>query len=392
MFYVIDIMDWQLLAMAGPAVIKDLHLTPEAFGLLLGAPLIGVGISGFFAGALADRFGRVKTMVVCILWYSLFTLIFPFMTNFSLLLLVRILAGVGLGAQWGIGNTLVAEWLPPTWRARASATIQAGFCVGAIAAAYWVRMILPNYGWRPIFFIGGIGVVMAGLAAIFLREPPTWLEMKTSRSHGEFAHGNTTFHLILGNNFKIITICSFLMLMGATLAYWASMSWVPTWLVNERGLQIVKSMEYMVWLNIGGIFGFLLIGYIGDRLGRKTPAYIAFLASAVSLLIFVSIQNETTLKWFAPIYGFLVSPVFGIFGGYLSELYPTEIRATAVTGIYNTARLVSFFGPAILGWISSMSSMTVAIGSMAVLYALCIIPLLFLPETFGSGVVKRLRA
>jgi len=382
--YVLDILDWQMLAMAGATVMKDLGLTASAFGVLLGAPLIGVGISGFFAGWLADRFGRVKTMVVCIIWYSTFTLIFPHVHGFSLMMLIRILAGVGLGAQWGIGNTLVAEWLPPTWRVKASAMIQAGFCIGAISAAFWVKMIVPIYGWRAIFNIALVGFVVAILAIIFLRESPAWLELKKSGSNNVNKQKNGNFALLFSKELRVRTICSFFMLMAATLAYWASMSWVPTWLATERGFQIVKSMDYMIWLNLGGIIGFVVIGYISDRVGRKPPAYIAFLASAVSLLIFMNISNENTLRWFAPVYGFLVSPIFGVFGGYMSELFPTRVRATAVTGIYNTARLISFFGAPIIGWMTSITSMTVAIESMAVLYVLCIIPLYFLPETFGK--------
>ncbi|MBE3589178.1 MAG: MFS transporter [Thermoanaerobacteraceae bacterium] len=381
--YVLDIMDWQLLAMAAPVVMKETGLSAKSFSLLLGAPLIGVGISGFFAGWIADRVGRVKTMVVCICWYSIFTLILPHVSSsFALMLLVRILAGIGLGAQWGVGNTLVAEWLPPTSRVKASATIQAGFCVGAIAAAYWVRLIIPLYGWQAIFYIAAIGFVFAFLAAVLLKDPPVWIEAKNILKNSKINENKMgNISMLFNQKLRKRTICSFLMLLGATLAYWASMSWVPTWLASERGLQIIKSMEYMIWLNVGGVLGFVLIGYISDRFGRKPPAYVAFIASAISLLIFVSIKNETVLKWFAPVYGFLVSPIFGVFGGYMSELYPTEVRATAVTGIYNTARLISFFGPAIVAWITAISSMTVAIGSMALLYALCLIPLHLLPET-----------
>ena len=87
------------------------------------------------------------------------------------------------------------------------------------------------------------------------------------------------------------------------------------------------------------------------------------------------------LLWYAPLYAFFTYPIFGLYGGYLSELFPTEIRATAVTGIYNLGRLVSFFGPYILGWVAGISTITVAIGVTAVLYLLALVPLAILPET-----------
>lgn len=379
---VLDVMDWQLLAMSAPYVSKEFGFSMSSMGILLGAPLIGAGIGGILSGWVADKMGRVKTMFVCMCWYSMFTILFPFAGSFQGLLALRILAGLGLGAQWGVGNTLVAEFLPSRMRILASSTIQTGFAFGPLLAAYFSKLIIPAYGWRPLFYIGGVGFVFAILAVILIPESPAWLQAKTrsADSSGTGIKLGNISALFKGQNRKR-AILAFLLVGATVFGYWGSMSWIPSWLAKDKGMSIVSSMNYIIVMNVGGVIGFILFGLIADRFGRKPPAYVALVASTLGVIAFVNIRNADLLLWYAPLYAFFTYPIFGLYGGYLSELFPTEIRATAVTGIYNLGRLVSFFGPYILGWVAGISTITVAIGTTAFLYLLALVPLTMLPET-----------
>jgi MFS family permease len=379
---VLDVMDWQFLAMAAPHVTKEYGFSMTNMGILLGAPLIGAGVGGIFSGWLADKMGRVKTMFICMCWYSLFTIFFPFSSSFSEMLVLRVLAGLGLGAQWGVGNTLVAELLPSRVRILASSTIQTGFAFGPLLAAYFSKLIIPAYGWKPLFYIGAVGFVLAFFALIFIPESPAWLEAKkraNSSSGSKTQLGN--IGALLKGQYRSRAILSLLLVSGTLFAYWASMSWIPSWLAKDKGMSIISSMNYIIIMNVGGVIGFILFGLIADRFGRKPPAYVALIASTLGVLIFVNIRSADLLLWYAPFYAFFTYPIFGLYGGYLSELFPTEVRGTAVTGIYNFGRLLSFFGPYILGWVAGISSISVAIGATAVLYLVAIIPLAILPET-----------
>lgn len=376
---VIDVLDWQLLAMAAPHITKEFQFSLASMGTLLGAPLIGAGIGGLVSGWIADRIGRVKTMVWCMVWYSTMTVLFPFVTSFEQMLALRILAGLGLGGQWGVGNTLVAELLPRRIRIVCSAWIQTGFSFGPILAALTAKWIIPAYGWRPMFYVGAVGFLLALVTKFMVPEPPIWLQAREKASKGELKLGNLGmfFQKGIGSRF----VLAFLMVGCTLIAYWSSMSWIPSWLASDKGMNVVKSMNYMVVLNIGGVFGYMLFAFIADRWGRKPPAYVALLASTIAVGIFVSIDSPVALLWFAPVYSFITYPVFGLYGGYLSEMFPTEIRASAVNTIYNGARFLAFFGPTLMGFVASKFSMTFAIGSTAFLYAAAIIPLIFLPET-----------
>jgi MFS family permease len=318
-------------------------------------------------------------MSLCLIWFSSFTVLFPFAPNFSWMFALRILAGLGLGAQWGVGSILAAEYVPTNKRILASATIQSGAAFGPLAAAMIASAIIPSYGWRPVFYSGAMGFVLAILALVMLREPEVWVHAREKAKAGVIKLAD--FRRLLEPTLLRRGIACFFLIEFVLWAYWGSMSWIPTWLVTTKGMGIVKSMNYMVILNIGGAIGFLLFGLIADRWGRKPPAYVALVASIFAVIAFVSIDDPKTLLICAPFYAAITYPVFGLFGGYMSELFPTEIRGTAVNGIYNLARLLSFLSPFVLAWVSSIASLTVAIGGTAALYLLAVIPLLTLPET-----------
>jgi len=381
--YSIDLMDWNFLTFSISLIAKEFNITPAQMGFLLGSPLIGAGIGGIFSGWLADKLGRVKAMVFTLSWFSIFTILFPFGTSYEILCILRIIAGFGLGAQWGVGGTLVAEMVPNRFRILASSTIQSAAAGGPIIAAIATAQLLPNYGWRPVFYIGGLGLILAFCVWKFIPETTYWLSAKAKSDKGELKLADFR-RLLEPAILKNVIACSVLLVL-LMWAYYGSMSWIPTWMVKERGMSIVKSMNYMIALNVGGLLGFTLFGFVADRWGRKPPAYTVLVASIVATLAFVSIGDPEYLFWFAPVYAFITYPIFGLFSGYMSELFPTEIRGLTVNGIYNVTRLTAFLSPMIMAWVSAGSSLTWALGAIAGLYLLALVPLFVLPETRKKG-------
>ena len=383
--YSLDLMDWNFLTFTVSLIAKEFNFSQAQMGLLLGSPLIGAGIGGICSGWLSDKVGRVKAMVLTLCWFSLFTLLFPFGQNYWQLFALRVLAGLGLGAQWGVGGTLVAEMVPTKFRILASSTIQGAAAIGPMVAAFATGLVVPTYGWRPVFFIGAFGFIVALCVWIFIPETELWLKTKEKADKGEIKLADFRRLLepgILGN----LVACSALLIL-LMWAYYGSMSWIPTWMVTSKGMSIVRSMNYMIILNIGGFLGFLSFGLIADRWGRKPPAYVVLVASVLAMVIFVSIKDPYILLLFAPVYAFMTYPIFGLFAGYMSELFPTDIRGTTVNGIYNVTRLTAFFSPFVIAWMGQKITLTYALGAIAVLYLLGLIPLLTLPETKHRGLI-----
>ncbi|MGI6452268.1 MAG: MFS transporter [Syntrophomonadaceae bacterium] len=384
---VLDVMDWQLVSVSAGLILEEFNFPSSAMGLVLGAPLFGAGLGGLISGMLSDKYGRVNVMFYCLIWYSVFTVLFAFANSFAMMFALRILVGLGLGAQWGVGNTLVAECLPSRIRIMCSAVIQTGFAFGPMLAAFLGKHIMPAYGWRPLFYFGAIGLILAVLAKIIIPEPEAWLKTRDQAKQTGASLGNVAklfspeIYERTGTSLRRNTIAAFFLVLGTLLAYWSAFSWIPNWLVAEKGMDIIKSMNYYMFLQIGGIIGYILFAFIADRFGRKKPAFVVLAASFVCVLIFVNINDPTIMLIFAPIYSFITYPIFGLYGGYMSELFPTDIRATGVNSIYNLGRMVCFFGPAMLGALAASTSFSFAIGASAFMYLFSIVPLIFLPET-----------
>ncbi len=377
--YTLDIMDWNFLTFSAPVITKEFGFTAAQMGYLLGAPMLGGGIGGVLAGWFADKVGRKKAMIITLCWFSFFTVLFPFGKTFAVLLLLRLLAGLGLGAQWGVGNTIVAEIVARKFQIRASGAIQSAGAVGPLIGAFVVMQMLPVYGWRPIFYVGGAGFVLAAVIALYMKESDIWLAAKNKAEKGQAVLADWGL-LLHGENLRRLVLV-LLMLICSAYAYYGAMSWIPTWLASEKGFGVVKSMNYMIALNLGGFVSYYIWATIADKFGRKPPAIACMLLSVVGVLLFVSVSTESALMIFAPIYAFLSYPFYGLVGGYTSELFPTEVRSTAINIGWNLSRALAFFAPTLLAFIGSKTSFTFAIGFTAVFYLLGLIPLSFLPET-----------
>lgn len=381
--FALDYMDWQFLANVAPLITKEFGLSSNQMAVLLGAPMLGAGLGGLFSGWLSDRLGRVKTMAMCLVWFTIFTVFFPSCTSFGQLFAFRILAGIGLGAQWGVGNTLVAEWLPAKHRMLGSALIQAGSSIGLIIGAYLTSIIVPVHGWRPLFYTSTVGFVFAVLALILLKESDAWKNAKARHASGDVHLGD--IKLLLQPPYFKRSICSFFLVVFVLYGYWGASSWLPTWLATTKGLSVAKSMNYLYMVGFGAIFWYMVIGLNSWRWGRKAPAYVSLVLGVPAVLIFTSINDNTSLLYFTPVYSALTIGVSAMFGGFIAELFPTHIRGTAVTGVYNLARMLTFGAPFLLSAIAGKTSMTVAISCTAALYILALIPLKLLPETKGMN-------
>ena len=379
--FAIDYMDWQFLANVAPLITKEFGFSSNQMAILLGAPLLGAGLGGMFSGWVSDKIGRVKTMALSLVWFTVFTVFFPWCGSFASLFAFRILAGIGLGAQWGVGNTLTAEWLPAKYRILGSALINCGSSVGLIAGAYITSIIVPVHGWRPVFYTSTVGFVFAVLALLMLKESDAWKAAKESHAAGNVRLGD--IKLLLKPPYFGRAVGCFFLVTFVLYGYWGASSWLPTWLATTKGLSVAKSMNYLYMVGIGAIVWYLVIGLNSYRWGRKAPGYVSLILGIPTVLIFTSINDNNTLLYFTPVYSALTIGVSALFGGFMAELFPTNIRGTAVTGIYNLARLLTFFSPFLLSAIAGKSSMTVAIMCTAGLYLLALIPLKLLPETKG---------
>lgn len=165
---ILDGADSQSIGVAGPLIAHGMHMRMSDFTPVFSAGLLGAAIGALSFGSLADRFGRKQMLVVATILFAAFTLLTPVAPDFSLLLIVRFLAGLGLGGATPCFITLVADYVPKPWRATLTAVLWAAYPLGASIGGFLNAYLIPTLGWRSIFHVGGISAIVVGILLILL--------------------------------------------------------------------------------------------------------------------------------------------------------------------------------------------------------------------------------
>ncbi len=391
--WMLDGMDVMLYALALGKIKEEFNLTDTQSGIAIGITLLSAAVGGGFCGMLADRYGRVRMLMVSILIYSVFTALTATSTAFWQLVLWRALVGFGMGGEWSAGAVLVAETWPAKHRGKAIGLMQSGFAIGYIVAALLAAWIIPQWGWRPLFLVGLAPAFLTLWIRKAIPEPTVWSGAAGTAGGRVSSLGLTdVLPVMLRPPYRrravIATACCTVLLC----AYWGLFTWMPSYLARPveqggAGLSVVKSTSFIVTTQLGAFFGYALFGFIADRLGRK-PTFIAFvLGAAVVVPIYGwSARSATTLMIAGPFMGFFGHGFFSVFGSMLAELFPTTIRATAQGICYNAGRAASALAPVTVGALSARLGLGPTLGLTSLLYIAGAALMLMLPETKGKEI------
>lgn len=374
-------MNMMLYALTLTTIQRDFHLTSAVAGSLASVTLVTSAIGGAFGGYLSDRYGRARTLAISILVYSLFTGAIATAATVWSLGLWRTLVGFGMGAVWSAGSVLVAETWPARHRGKAIGFMQSGWAIGYMLAAILTAVLLPAYGWRPLFVLG----IAPSLLAIWIwrsvPEPAVW-----QRASQGPARLNVLFHRPVFQRFVLASaMCS-----AVQFAYWGLFTWIPAYLSSpiERGgagLSIVKSSAWIIPAQIGAFFGYTLFGLFADRFGRR-PVFQAFVFTAAVLVPVYGLaaRSPWTLFILGPFIGFFAHGFFSVFGAMLAELFPSTIRGTAQGFAYNSGRGLGALAPIVIGAIADRRGIGSALGLTSAFFIAGGLLMRLLPETRGE--------
>ncbi len=383
--YTFDAMDIFLLAMAMPAILKDLSISPADGGLLATATMIGVGLSSVAIGWCADNYGRRKTLFWSLVLFGVLTAGIYFTSSWTQILVLRFLAGLGLGGVWSIIVSYIAETWPAHQRGRAASFVLSSFPVGAGLASFLAYLIIPKFGWHALFLTGIGSVFAAFYFMIFVPESEAWQKQKAARKDGDTVSVAEIFAPGLRSNTIFATIAASCGLIG----YWGCSTWLPSFLIKERGLPADTAFLFFVILNIGMFIGYNVFGFFADRIGRKSALILSFFGTALTLPIYVLMTDATALLIMGPVYAFFTAFV-GLMGSYFPDLFPTRVRALGAGFCFNIGRGVSAFAPFIMGFIAQKYSFATGILICAAFFCLAGIIMFALPNLDGAN--KKLAA
>lgn len=377
--YAMDGFDLLILGFMLRAISAELHLTPPQAGSLITWTLIGAVVGGILFGILSDYYGRVRVLTWTILLFAVFTGLCAFSKGYWDLLIYRTIAGIGLGGEFGIGMALVAEAWPAKQRARACSYVALGWQAGVLAAALVTPMLLPSIGWRGMFLVGLIPGVVAFAVRWYVGEPQIFLDKaKAPRSMAPLKL------LVKDAATTKISVGMFILCSVQNFGYYGVMIWLPSYLNTRFGFGLTQSATWTAVTILGMAFGIWAFGVFADRTGRR-PALLTFQAGAfIMVLVYSQLTDATSLLIGGAIMGMFVNGMLGGYGALLSELYPTEARATAENVLFNLGRGVGGFGPFVVGTLAVTYSFAVAIALLSVIYLVDIVATLFLiPERKG---------
>ena len=359
------------------------HLTNAQGGFLGTATLVFSALGGMTAGTVSDRIGRVRTLALAVVIYSVFTFLSGLSTSFSMLIVLRALEGLGFGGEWAVGSVLIAETVAARYRGRVFGLVQAAWALGWGAAVLAAVLILPNagaLGWRLMFWVGILPALLVFYIVRHVEEPPIWRDRQKDTS------SRMSFLRLFSGPILRTTIFTSLLALGAMSGYYAIFTWLPTYLNLDRHLTVIGSGGYLLVVIAGSFFGYILSGYLTDWLGRKMNFAIFSVCSGAIILLYTNFNiSDTAMLALSFPLGFFASGIFSGFGPFLSELFPTEMRGAGQGFSYSFGRGCAAFAPLIVGALAGVYGLAGAISIFGPLtYTLCLIALLFLPETKGS--------
>lgn len=377
---IVDGMDLQLLALALPSIMKELHLSNVSGGAIATLTFAGMGIGGILAGWISDRIGRVRVVFWAIIVFSIGTAMISLCQTFWQIAAVRFLSGFGLAALYSVGLTLAAEFVPEKRRGMILGIMQAGWSLGYVFAGLISSYVLPAVGWRPLFLSALIPGVVTLLMLRGMSDPPSWFaSCEAARKAGN--RGNEFAKLWADKSVRKIFIAWSLTAVALQFGYYGVNTWLPTYMVKELGVNLKNMGWYVASTYAATVVGKIVAGSLTDYFGRRAIWFASALGTAVAIPVIIHYATAGNVAVLMLIFGFLFGAPYGINSTYLAESFPTSVRGTAVATSYNIGRIGSMSSPILIGYVSTNFSIAFGLALLGFAYAItAIIPGLFIRD------------
>ena len=383
--WMLDAFDVMLYSMVLAYLMKDLGIGKGTAGLLGSLTLIASAVGGVLFGFVADRLGRARSLSTSILIYSAATAACGFSHTVVELAIFRIILGLGMGGEWTAGAALIAETWPAEHRGKALGLMQSTWAIGEMLAAGVAGAVLPRYGWRGVFFVGVLPALFVFWIQRRVPEPEIWRSREKVAGRAPSVPLRTLWRKDLRWNGFIATAMNAFGMFG----YWGLFFWIPAYLSlpisqGGRGLDIAKTTAWLLVMGVGKWLGYVLFGFAADSFGRRRTYFTYLFVAAILAPLYGFVRSPLWLLALGPLVAFFGTGFFSGFSAITSELFPTEIRATAMGLTYNIGRGISAVAPFAVGALAVHFGLGHSFLILGAAFFIAALLTLALPETRGK--------
>ena len=315
--WTLDAFDFFLVVFALTAIAQEFHRTDKEIAFSITLTLAFRPVGAFIFGLMADRYGRRIPLMIDLVFYSMVEVATGFAHSFTTFLVLRALFGIGMGGEWGVGASLAMEKVPARLRGLLSGILQQGYALGNLLAAGCFFFVFPRWGWRPMFFIGGLPALLGLFVRFQVKESEVWRKTR---------HPNwSDLGRAILSNWKLFFYLTLLMMM-MNFASHGTQDMFPTFLKRHWHMKPTQVATIAAISMVGAICGGTLVGFLSDRFGRRRAMITSLVCAILLVPMWAYAPSLALLVLGAFLIQFMVQGAWGIIPAHLSELSPDSVR------------------------------------------------------------------
>ncbi len=409
-----DAFDALTIAFVLPVLAVQWRIPPSEIGLLIATGYVGQLIGAVLISGLAERIGRLGALRLAVAILSLLSVACAFAGAYVPLLILRLIQGMGLGAEVPIAATYINELCPTRYRGRLVFSLQVTFAMGVMATSLIALWVIPTFGWEAMFYIGGFPIVLALFYGWLAPESPRWLASRgrlaeagriladieravsadgrslppaTNAMPPPVAALSSSVRELFINGYAGRTFTAWTVMFCTSFTGYGLLAWLPTIYRTVYKTPVSEALQYSFISGVAGFLAALLGVAVIDVIGRRATFAMAFVGAAIPLLVLFAVPIGAPIAQIvtlSTISIFFISILLAGVYAYVPEIYPTQLRALGAGMASSWLRIASIVGPLIVGFLLTNTSINVVFLSFGVFSLIgAAVTLLFLIETRG---------
>lgn len=365
-----DDLNVMFLAFSMSSIMTDLGLSGTQGGWIATITNLGMLVGGLLFGLLADRHHKFKVFKWTILLFSVATGLIYFTQSLPYLYLMRFIAGIGVGGEYGVAIAIMAGIVPPEKMGRMSSLNGIAGQLGSISSALLAGWLAPSLGWRGLFLFGLLPILLVIWMTLAIDDQKIWDHY--GQEEEECSQPVKINELFKTKSLTAQTLALMVMTTVQIAGYFGMMNWLPTIIQTSLNLSVKSSSLWMVATIVGMCLGMLCFGQLLDCFGPRLIYSLFLLASSICVYLFQFANSMASMVIGGAIVGFFVNGMFAGYGAMITRLYPHHIRSTANNVILNVGRALGGFSSVAIGSILDASGISMVMIFLASLYVISI--------------------